>query len=429
MAVVKYENLQTPNEVITKMYEFLTVECGYTPIVTLQEDLNIWNGSSADGYKFTVLNKTSDYYIHFRSANGIDIFGYSEMGSMSISSHTNTSPTVSNQKHFGVGMTISDSFDLNRKWFDHFNVPKEPKTNSNQRRVYGCFLQVPSLVTRQTSSIVYNKTARTPSGDVVTPTYTLYCNSIFNPTETVMFSLMKTDNVYYQCSHMVFGITNKFGEWEGGIYMSSSLPAIGMDSSVAVTLYNDLVPGTTNVNNDSTVLPLFGSSLYSNTLLRIDIDEAINDSRGDIHWASSGKTKSSDYGFTGKKLSTPIRTGLGMNGEIPHYRYMQSQSRLNWGRDVSSLNCISVNMPIYFSVMVDPDSKMMYTPVGVITGLYYTNILNMQSGEIYATSYPDNPKTCQVFSMGKRRGIYGYDGIAFRQDDIDDSLLKNFTIV
>ena len=238
--------------------------------------------------------------------------------------------------------------------------------------------------------------------------YTLFCNHLTNPTDTLTFSLVKVDakTKLYQTTHLIVGLLQKYDEsWVGGVYFTGS--ATHEMVKTAYKVYLD------NVTSDQYTLPVFSSSPRSNTFLRINIDEAPSTARGTILWASSGTDN-----VTGKRLSLPVRIpGQEYNGKIPHYEYLQSQSRLDWGRNINTLNCITVNMPLYFSVNVDPDQLNLYAAVGVVTGVFFVSTLNMQTGFCYEQSYPQSGDLCQVFPMGKRRGNYGFDGISIRQLD------------
>ena len=172
--------------------------------------------------------------------------------------------------------------------------------------------------------------------------------------------------------------------------------------------------GTDTKTNDYSVYPILSSGKESNTFLRIDIDNATSDSRGNIYWASSGEDN-----ITGKKLSLPIRTGNGTipygNGEIPHFYYLQSHSRLDSGRNVNTLNCITLNLPIFMAVCVDPDYLQNYAAVGEVRGVYFISMFNLQTSSVYTINRPDSTESCQGFSVGRRRGNYGFDGISILQ--------------
>lgn len=292
-------------------------------------------------------------------------------------------------------------------------------------------------------------------------TYNLYCNEITKPTDTLTFSLVKqrqrvvdkvaeppvrptppvnntdmtkyqqdmktydtafdayikdlengigitykdnTTSQLFQTTHLIFGNLDKYDTWTGGAYFSGSATRYMMKTAYKV--YED------KDESDSAILPVLSSGQYSNTFLRIDIDDAPTDARGNIYWASSGKDN-----ITGKRLSLPIRVkGQAQNGKIPHYLYLQSQGRLDWGRDINTLNCITINMPIYFSVCVDPDAMDLYAPAGAANGIYFISTLNMQTSHVYEIQYPDSNILCEIFPMGKRRGYYGFDGISIYQE-------------
>ena len=67
-----YPDLNTPNEVITKMRDFVASK-GYEIIQDLTDDLDIFDKSVSDGKKFTFLDKSQTYFINMRSQNGINI--------------------------------------------------------------------------------------------------------------------------------------------------------------------------------------------------------------------------------------------------------------------------------------------------------------------------------------------------------------------
>lgn len=242
--------------------------------------------------------------------------------------------------------------------------------------------------------------------------YTLYCNEVLSPDNddisTITFSLLKSNDDYYQVSHLIVGNLVKYENWAGGIIFSGSANRYNMIPA------NDLYKH--NKTSDSVIYPVLSSGKITNTYLRIDIDNAPDESRGHILWASSGEDN-----ITGKPLSMPIRTGSGTvkygNGEIPHYYYMQSHDRLDSGRNVNTLNCITINMPIFAAVRVDPDVLDNYAAAGEVLGVYFVSMYNIQTSSVYEINYPASNDTCQAFSVGKRRGMYGFDGISIKQMD------------
>lgn len=237
--------------------------------------------------------------------------------------------------------------------------------------------------------------------------YTLFCNEVLSEDKTrstISFSLLKQNSKYFQVSHLITGNINKYDVWDGGIFFTGSACIDNILESIK--LYDD---GDTS---DSVIYPVFSSGTHSNTFLRIDIDDAPKDARGNIYWASSGTDIA-----TGKPLSLPIRVAGGGNGEIPHYYFLQSHSRLDSGKNVNTLNCITLNLPVYMAVRVDPDVLNNYAAVGSVIGVYFISTLNVQTGSIYEINYPKSNDTCQAFSVGKRRGTYGFDGISIKQTD------------
>ena len=240
--------------------------------------------------------------------------------------------------------------------------------------------------------------------------YTLFCNEVKNDGDTestLIFSLMKSKDDWFQVSHLVVGNIDKYDVWNGGIFFSGSANRYNM--KLANKLYSNSAKTL-----DSNIYPVLSSGKDTNTFLRIDIDNATSDIRGNIRWASSGEDN-----ITGKKLSLTIRTGNGTipygNGEIPHFYYLQSHSRLDSGRNVNTLNCITLNLPIFMAVMVDPDDLQNYAAVGEVRGIYFISMYNLQTSSVYTINRPDSTESCQGFSVGRRRGNYGYDGISILQ--------------
>jgi hypothetical protein len=74
-------------------------------------------------------------------------------------------------------------------------------------------------------------------------------------------------------------------------------------------------------------------------------------------------------------------------------------------------------MPIYVAVRVDPDVLDNYASAGEVLGVYFVSMYNIQTSSVYEINYPASDDTCQAFSVGKRRGVYGFDGISIKQMD------------
>ena len=74
LAYVVYKDLYSPDEVLEKMYDYLKNKA-FDFALDLTDDLDIYNKKENDGKKFTVYNRTGEYFLNFRSANGINIFG------------------------------------------------------------------------------------------------------------------------------------------------------------------------------------------------------------------------------------------------------------------------------------------------------------------------------------------------------------------
>lgn len=371
MAFVSYTGLKNPDDVLSAISTYVSSQ-GYFIAQPITDDLNIYDRSSSDGKRFCFQNPSGDYFIILRTASGTQVFGDTNDSAMDIK----TPETDSN--YVGIAMTVSEGYSTSARWYNQYHVPKQ----GGGVKVYGVFM--PIAVGENYS-------------------YTLYCNSISNPTETIVFTLVKENDSYKQCAHLLYANINKYDNWEGGAFFSGSCPISMMKDGIKCWLHEQTA--------DRYILPICSSGTVSNSFLRIDIDEAPLTSRGNILWASSGTANE-----TGKKLALPIRTADNLNGKIPHYYYLQSKDRLDWGKNICTLNAITINLPIFLAVMVDPDILDNYSAVGHISGVYFVSNLNMQTGCVYEISYPESNKLCQVFpACGKRRGAFGFDGISIQQ--------------
>lgn len=370
MAYVAYSDLGTPNEVLEKMVEYIK-QAGYTVIQDITDDLNIYDASYSDGKRFVFKDRTDEYFIILRTANGTQIFGTNDDPVMDVT------PPDTNINYTGIGMTISEGYSPTQRWYNQYKVPKQHRGTD----VYGVYMPIKVGGEHK---------------------FTLYCNNVKSPTDSLIFSLVQQGDTYHQCTHLIVANLFKYDFWDGGILMSGS--------SVKSLMGNDVRVYDHDKTSDRFILPVLSSGTISNTFLRIDIDEAPTEIRGGILWASSGTDN-----LTGKRLSMPIRTGEGMNGVIPNYYPLQSHGRLDWGRNINTLNCITMDMPIFVCVQLDPDSENIYGAVGTISGIWCISTLNMQTAGVYERSYPRSNDLAQVFAHGKRRGTYGYDGISIKQ--------------
>lgn len=415
MAYVSYTNLENANQVLEKMAEYITSR-GFTVVENLIDDTNVYDRASVDGKKFVFMDKTNTYFIHLRSFEGVSPFGTTDDSAMDIA----TPDTA--EEYQGIAMIISEGYSRTQRWYNQYLIPLNHRGNQPQ------FVCIP--VVNRGSNYIYTGES---NPNVNTNKYTLYCNNTTQPSDTLIFSLVaenvggdRSNGWDYRCVHMVVGMLNKYDDWEGGIFMSAS--AVPSTIKQAYNLYAISKAGDDPFHEvkDANILPVLSSGSISNTFLRIDIDDAPKESRGYIRWASSGTDN-----VTGKKMSLPIRDPYGVssgNGKIPHYGYIQSQGSLDWGRNINTLNCITLNMPIFMAVQVDPDALNNYAGAGQVSGVYFVSLLNMQTSFCYEMSYPRSNDLCQVFSQSMRRGRFGFDGISIRQNEDDsDSTVGDIT--
>ena len=303
-----------------------------------------------------------------RSANGTQIFGTTTEADMDV-----TEPDT-NVDYTGVGMIVGEGYSSTVRWYNQYRIPIKFGTDT----ALGVFMPM-----------------KVESGY----SYTLYCNHITTDGESITFSLMKENDTWKQCTHLVFSNLNKYESWVGGaLFSGSSVPSL-MGSDVRVFVRDSLT-------NDSLILPILSSGAISNTFLRIDIGNAPDSG---IYWASSGTDNP-----TNKKLALSITS---TNGQIVSYFYLQSTTRLDSGKNVSVLNCLTVDLPMFCAVQVDPNVNNQFAAAGDIPGVYFISLYNMQTSGVYERNYPTSGMTNQVFpTRGRRRGTAGFDGIGIAQD-------------
>ena len=393
MAYVAYKGLKTPDEVISKIAEFIKTT-DLTIVQDLVDDYDIYTASAVDGKKFAFKishsesnNKTVENVVVLRSANGTNIFGMTDDSQQQL----NQSQFKKDIHYEGIGMTVGDAYSTTVTWHNQQNTPHVVKSTT----ALGVFMPITTQVT-----------------DI---SYTLYCNYLKKEEKTLVFSVVRENTFLRQSAHLIVGNLSKYDIWHGGVYFTGSLNGSINDFDMTIEAYK-LFEDTYELPEAYT-LPVFCQGSKGGTYLQIDIDEAPSDFRGNIHWASSFIDKSIG---TGKQLAVPVRNS-DSGANVPNYYYMQSKDRLDWGKNNNLLNCITVDLPIYFAVCVDPDVVQDYACCGHCYGLSYISLLNFQTGETYHIDKYNSESLEQVFTMDKRRGWYGFDGFGVVQEIVEST--------
>lgn len=393
MAYVAYKGLKTPDEVISKIAEFIKTT-DLTIVQDLVDDYDIYTASAVDGKKFAFKishsesnNKTVENVVVLRSANGTNIFGMTDDSQQQL----NQSQFKKDIHYEGIGMTVGDAYSTTVTWHNQQNTPHVVKSET----VLGVFMPITTQVT-----------------DI---SYTLYCNYLKKEEKTLVFSVVRENTFQRQSAHLIVGNLSKYDIWHGGVYFTGSLNGSINDFDITIKAYK-LFEDTYELPEAYT-LPVFCQGSKGGTYLQIDVDEAPSDFRGNIHWASSFIDKSIG---TGKQLAVPVRNA-DSGANIPNYYYMQSKDRLDWGKNNNLLNCITIDLPIYFAVCVDPDVIQDYACCGYCYGLSYISLLNFQTGETYHIDKYNSESLEQVFAMDKRRGWYGFDGFGVDQEIVEST--------
>ena len=364
MAYQKFTGLKDANAIMAKISEYAAAQ-GWIVLNNNTDDLPIDGSGTSDGRKLSLKSPDGSVFANFRSAGGKSIF--------------QSQKNVNNA--YGIGLVCSTAYTNkppSGKWYDQPNVP-----------------------THISGQVVGAGIPINPDGN-----HTLYINSILDPSP-LLFISVETEGVF---QHLAAGSLEKIGTWTGGIIFSGSRNSYNMFT--ASTSFDAVTIETESSH-------IFGMATDENTFLRADIDAAPL-RMPSVLWASAGANLPDiKYCYTGKQLALPVKNknilSEDWDPKIPHYAYIQSQSALDTGRNVNTLNCISVNMPILTYALRDPDGLKNYSPMGYVPGLYFVSTRNVSPGQCYEISYPQSGKLHQVFPYTKRQGIYGYDGFSIRQ--------------
>ncbi len=363
MAYQKFTGLTNANAIMAKISEYAANQ-GWVVLANNIDDLPIDGSSTVDGIRLSIKSPDGSVFGHFRSANGKSIF----------QSQKNTSNA------HGIGLTCSTAFTLNPasgKWYDQPNAPLHHGT----QEVIGVGIPI------------------NPSG-----IHTLYINSMMDPAPMLVISV-ETSGVF---QHLAVGCLEKTGDWNGGVIFSGSRNSYNMFS-----INFDPIA----IESDSD--PIFCMTTKANTFLRIDIDAAPL-RYPSVLWASAGSNAADISScFTGKQLALPVKTNevaaQAWNAKIPDYIKLQSKSTIDTGRNVNTLNCITVNMNLNAYVLRDPDGLRNFSPVGYVPGVYFISMRNIAPGQVYEISYPQSGNLHQVFPYTRRRGVFGFDGFSVQQ--------------
>lgn len=362
MAYSQYMNLAGPNDALAKMSAFALAN-GWNILENCLPDIAIDGSGATDGQ--TLVIQKNDVFAHFRSASTKKIF-QSQM-----------------QAGQGIGLVCATNYSANPPsglWYDQSNATKFVGT----QEVIGVGV---------------------PLGDTI---LRLICNAVTEPANMLVFSFEVFAGVW---QHLAVGETYKVGAWNGGALVSGSRNSFYM------------IPTTFDAEGVETGIGcnrLFSMSEQASTFLRCDVDAAPL-RRNPVLWASGGKddTSSVTSGFTGKILGMhvikPSLANAGWLPKIPHYGYLQSQTQKDVGRNVNTLNCISVNMPMALYVQRDPDSLRNFSQVGYVPGVYFISMRNVAPAQCYEISYPQSGNLHQAFPNVKRAGVMGHDGFSVKQ--------------
>ncbi len=351
-------SISSPNDFIEALSAY-SASCGWT-VLADSDSLPIDGSATIDGKLLAIKSPDNNVYAYFRSANGKNVL-----------------KTQSGSYRYGVALVCATNYTVNPPsglWYDQPGA-----TKNSAQEVVGVGIPLPQATACN-----------------------VYFNHISDPSELIIASVEVLPGVF---QHIAVGYLYKTGTWTGGTIYSASQPSSTMFPA-----------GLSQSEIESTACELFGMNPIANTFLRANIDAAPL-RIPEVLWAGSGP--SGNVGSTGKRLGSSIvhRNTLAdaTIPKIPHYGYLQSQTANDSGRNVNTLNCISVNLPLAIYVLRDPDGLENYSHCGYIPGAYFISMKNLSPASIYAVDYPTSGTRYQAFPQTSRGGILGYDGLAIRQ--------------
>ena len=207
----------------------------------------------------------------------------------------------------------------------------------------------------------------------------------------------------------------------------------------------------TLTNGEATNVMIGGNLMYSSVFsgmpfdsiayccneseVRIDVDDNINNSRN-VFWSSSiaiPMYRGGDYVRPRLKLGTPFNCVIkrgDMNSNTitlyntdgspfeyddssvkysydklltPNYVDINSHNMLNRGKSVNTLNSISLVMPMFYTVLRDPQCLNEFSYIGSTNKINYINMYNISSGKELRSDYPVDGSKYYCYNIGKRR--------------------------
>lgn len=365
MGYKKYTGLKNAAEIMDKIRDVLLEE-GWIILTNNILDTAVDGSGDNDGIRLAVKTPDSSVFATFRSANGKKIF------------NTQINETIA----YGIGLTAADGYTQNPPsgyWYDQPNAP----------------------VVYDTEEVIGVGIPINPNGD-----HTLYINVIHDPAHMAVISV-ESNGVF---EHLAVGHIEKAGDWDGGMIFSGSRNSYNM-----FTQSETFEPDVMELESQA----LFSMVAEANTFLRIDIDGAPT-RLPPVLWADSGNPNVDiNHCCTGKQLALPVKdltiAEQSWVPKVPDYTKLQSQTTTDAGRNINTLNCISVNEPQAVYILRDPDELRNFSPCGYLPGLYFISLKCVAAGQVYNINYPESGNLHQTLPYTRRRGKFGYDGFSIKQ--------------
>ena len=427
--------IETPNDLLAKMKQFLIVECGFTLVKDITDDLDIATSTFVEGQLCVVRDKLDKYYIIMRSANEYNIWG---------NTYTTNEDKVKKPPIRGIGITMTTEYDGTIPlWYNQKNVPLY--FHNNYVVKHGIFLPV----VEGNQNLLYCNYVEDRNIDIKLSPY------------TCMFSITSDGTIpefNRTYNHVIFGnlklynTKNISSDNNGGFMISTNSTQHGdsetkttkirvggtpvkqkqkvktanilSKSTIAATgLFNGFCLAHLNINyGDYATQKYDAPYAYVETDIKGDTAKDVRkedtnkvdaDIVGDV-WATSISDLSApgddeDSGFSYARFPRVVLPLSSKNTGAINLRNMTTESRGNANRTTPSPR--TFGLPLILGIYTNPYELKHIAPVGEVYGVYFISMYDYNGASFHAVPCYEGSVYTQCFPT-VQRSLVLYDGIA-----------------
>lgn len=414
----KQFTVNTPDEMLANVRDFLVNDCGFSIIKDVTDDLDIATQTFIDGKLCVLKDPINKYYISIRSANHYSIWGNSytkEEDKIKDTDRVGYNKIIS-----GLGILISGEYDSSSKLW--YNQPKSPIYIGNKYIVtYGSSIGCDSRGTRVHVNYIYD-------GNLA---YTcLISAEMINGSANVLSYIEAIDNFDKIYGHLVFGnmrMYNKnnvdYNKWGGFIFSSfvnyqnldtlggvpANIPQPNIDESTGAVIFSNDSIGFVNVEYGD-----YPNQVFDNFYTDVNYRNC---------WASSLRGFAISPGSDSAKRIPVVITPLKKYHDITIPTDYTNYMNIIEGNGNNDLyDCKTFGLPIIICLLSNPVALEEACAMGELYGIYFISMYNMVGGSLHTIKTYEGFKYTQNFPLILRRpisdsGSTGYGGIAVCNDD------------